>query len=165
MRFRIVFWDVLPCKIIVDQGWWRQYAPLKRRSTIILHGSTTQKTALNNTSEMSVYFCETTRRHVTEGCSLHTRSPGTWSLIFLIWLNGKTWQHCTELDCWGRKQCAGIRERKSSFPPSLSVVVSVQSGRREIFYPCHWCRSEGQKSNSGWVNCSALCFGVTSRLI
>jgi hypothetical protein len=28
--------------------WWRrQYAPLKRRSTIILHGSTTQKTSLN----------------------------------------------------------------------------------------------------------------------
>jgi hypothetical protein len=27
--------------------WWRQYAPLKHRSTIILHGSTTQKTALN----------------------------------------------------------------------------------------------------------------------
>jgi hypothetical protein len=26
---------------------WRQYAPLIRRSTIILHGSTTQKTALN----------------------------------------------------------------------------------------------------------------------
>jgi hypothetical protein len=30
-----------------DSWWWRQYAPLKRRSTIILHGSTTQKTALN----------------------------------------------------------------------------------------------------------------------
>jgi uncharacterized membrane protein len=28
--------------------WWRQYAPLKRRSTIILHGSTFQKTILNN---------------------------------------------------------------------------------------------------------------------
>jgi uncharacterized membrane protein YwzB len=28
-------------------GWWRQYAPLKRRSTIILHGSITQTTALN----------------------------------------------------------------------------------------------------------------------
>jgi hypothetical protein len=38
MMFRIVFWDV--------QG-WRQYAPLKRRSTIILHGSIIQKTALN----------------------------------------------------------------------------------------------------------------------
>jgi hypothetical protein len=37
MMFRIVFWDV----------GWRQYAPLKRRSTIILHGSTSQKTILN----------------------------------------------------------------------------------------------------------------------
>jgi hypothetical protein len=27
--------------------WWRQYAPLKCRSTIILHGSTSQKTILN----------------------------------------------------------------------------------------------------------------------
>jgi hypothetical protein len=27
--------------------WWRQYAPLKRRSTIVLHGSTSQKTILN----------------------------------------------------------------------------------------------------------------------
>jgi hypothetical protein len=27
--------------------WWRQYAPLKRRSTIILLGSTSQNTALN----------------------------------------------------------------------------------------------------------------------
>jgi hypothetical protein len=27
--------------------WWRQYAPLKRWSTIILHGSTSQKATLN----------------------------------------------------------------------------------------------------------------------
>jgi hypothetical protein len=27
--------------------WWRQHVPLKRRSTIILHGSTSQKTNLN----------------------------------------------------------------------------------------------------------------------
>jgi hypothetical protein len=27
--------------------WWRQHVPLKRRSTIILHGSTSQKTILN----------------------------------------------------------------------------------------------------------------------
>jgi hypothetical protein len=32
MMFRAVFWDIIP---------------LKRRSTIILHGSITQKTALN----------------------------------------------------------------------------------------------------------------------
>jgi hypothetical protein len=59
MKFRIVIWDVLPCKIIVGRRvrgtgclhhpWlWRQYQPpLKRRSTIILHGSTSQKTILN----------------------------------------------------------------------------------------------------------------------
>jgi hypothetical protein len=51
MKVRIVFWDVLPCKIIVDrrfrdacclyhQGWG---------STIILHGSTSQKTILTFT--------------------------------------------------------------------------------------------------------------------
>jgi hypothetical protein len=59
--FRIVFWDVLPYKMIVDrrfrgayclhhQGGWRQYAPVKRRYTIILHGSTSQKTILNITA-------------------------------------------------------------------------------------------------------------------
>jgi hypothetical protein len=31
----------------VRTWWWRQYAPLNRRSTIILHGSTSQKTILN----------------------------------------------------------------------------------------------------------------------
>jgi hypothetical protein len=39
-------YDVQNC--LHHQGWWwRQYAPLKRRSTIILHGSTSQKTILN----------------------------------------------------------------------------------------------------------------------
>jgi hypothetical protein len=34
-------------QVLTHPWWWRQYAPLKRRSTIILHDSTTQKTALN----------------------------------------------------------------------------------------------------------------------
>jgi hypothetical protein len=34
--------------------WWRQYAPLKRRSTIILHGSTSQKTILNFSSSVGL---------------------------------------------------------------------------------------------------------------
>jgi hypothetical protein len=50
-KFRFVFWDVLPCKIIVDRRFrgtcchhyrpddGRQHLPLKRRSTIILHCS------------------------------------------------------------------------------------------------------------------------------
>jgi hypothetical protein len=39
MMFRAVFWVVLPCK-----------------STIILHGSTTQKTALNNKETFTLGF-------------------------------------------------------------------------------------------------------------
>jgi hypothetical protein len=61
MMFRIVFWDVLPCKMIVDRRFRGAYclqqglSDLKRRSTIILHGSTSQKTILNNTSGRFVY--------------------------------------------------------------------------------------------------------------
>jgi hypothetical protein len=54
MMFRIVFWDVLPCKINVVRSFilpprsgMRLYPPLNRRSKIILHGSTSQKTVLN----------------------------------------------------------------------------------------------------------------------
>jgi hypothetical protein len=36
------------CKYgVFTSRWWRQYTPLKRRSTIILHGSISQKTTLN----------------------------------------------------------------------------------------------------------------------
>jgi hypothetical protein len=35
--------------------WWRQYAPLKRRSTIILRGSISQKTTLNSIKLVDVF--------------------------------------------------------------------------------------------------------------
>jgi hypothetical protein len=48
MKFRIVFWDVLPCKIIVDRRFRGTYCLHHQGwSTIILHGSTSQKTILN----------------------------------------------------------------------------------------------------------------------
>jgi hypothetical protein len=49
MKFRIVFWD--------HPWWWRQHEPLKRRSTIILHGQSLMMEAAR-TSETSVdnYF-------------------------------------------------------------------------------------------------------------
>jgi hypothetical protein len=62
--------------------WWWQYAPLKRRSTIILHGSTSLKTILNialieaaRTSETSVdnYF---TRQYIPEDNSEHRPDDG-----------------------------------------------------------------------------------------
>jgi hypothetical protein len=49
MKFRFVFWVVLPCKIIVDRR-FRGTCCLHHQgdsSTIILHGSTTQKKNLN----------------------------------------------------------------------------------------------------------------------
>jgi hypothetical protein len=53
--FRVVFWDILPCKMIVDRRFRGAHSslmmeaarPLKRRSTIILHDSISQKTTLN----------------------------------------------------------------------------------------------------------------------
>jgi hypothetical protein len=45
--FRIVFWDILPCKLIVDRRFRDAYCLHDGRSTIILHGSISQKTILN----------------------------------------------------------------------------------------------------------------------
>jgi hypothetical protein len=54
MMVRVVFRDILPCKMIVDRRFRGAYChhhpggtPLNRRSTIILHGSISQKTTLN----------------------------------------------------------------------------------------------------------------------
>jgi hypothetical protein len=46
MMFRVVFWDVLLCKIIVDRRFRGAYS-LSSLMMIILHGSTSQKTILN----------------------------------------------------------------------------------------------------------------------
>jgi hypothetical protein len=40
-------WSIVISSTISLDWWWRQYAPLKLRSTIILHGSISQKTTLN----------------------------------------------------------------------------------------------------------------------
>jgi hypothetical protein len=60
MKFRIVFWDVLPCKIIVDRRfrgmcWW----------SLIMEAACTSETSSDN------YF---TRQYIQEDNSeLHTR--------------------------------------------------------------------------------------------
>jgi hypothetical protein len=73
--------EVRTASLIPDDGrpwWWRQYIPLKRRSTIILHGSTSQKTILNIL----------TGNHTTDSScpnfvSLHrTRQRCTFCLVF-----------------------------------------------------------------------------------
>jgi hypothetical protein len=53
MKFIFVFWDVLPCEIIVDRRFrgtcclHHQDVHLKRLSSIMLHGCTSQKTNMN----------------------------------------------------------------------------------------------------------------------
>jgi hypothetical protein len=82
LKFKFVFWDVLPYKIIVGRRFrgtccLHHQGPLKRRSTIILHGSTSQKTNLN-------FILAAVR---------------TWILTstYFPWLNGRMWQPCTAL--------------------------------------------------------------------
>jgi hypothetical protein len=68
--------------------WWRQYVPLKRRSTIILHGSTSQKTILNIWPKQLAL--PLTR--VWEGrrrCSLRgTFNDATWSIDITAFKSG-----------------------------------------------------------------------------
>jgi hypothetical protein len=52
MMFRIVFWDVLPCKIIVDRHFRGVYC-LHHQGWSSQHGSTSQKTILNIPSHVS----------------------------------------------------------------------------------------------------------------
>jgi hypothetical protein len=53
--FRIVFWDVLPCKIIVDRRWW----------SLMMEAARTSETSVDN------YF---TRQYIPEdNPELHTR--------------------------------------------------------------------------------------------
>jgi hypothetical protein len=79
--------------------WWWQYAPLKRRSTIILHGSKSQKTYLMmeavRTSETSVdnHF---TRQYISEGSpddggSMHLWNVGRQSFYTPVHLRRQSW--------------------------------------------------------------------------
>jgi hypothetical protein len=96
--------------------WWRQYTPLKRRSTIILHGSTTQKTALNivqkNVGTFGINPCDEGNcliwRHDTGFILLHSfifyfthkRIPhknNTFTAVNLNNVNGKIWLETSPL--------------------------------------------------------------------
>jgi hypothetical protein len=63
MMFRAVFWVVLPCKMIVDRRFRGAYC-LHHQGwmTIILHGSTTQKTVLNINYPVTEIHTGITRR-------------------------------------------------------------------------------------------------------
>jgi hypothetical protein len=69
--------------------WWRQHVPLKRRSTIILHGSTSQKTNLNfilaavrtwNLTNWKYRRCPVNARSADYGHPTHIRAPDHTSI-------------------------------------------------------------------------------------
>jgi hypothetical protein len=77
--------------MFTNPWWWRQYAPLKRRSTIIWHGSISQKTILNmftrahhqllswfrsiqSTTAQSIAFILTLWRRTLSKCYLRIQS-------------------------------------------------------------------------------------------
>jgi hypothetical protein len=58
--------------------WWRQYAPLKRRSTIILHGSATQKTALNTILSALITYKKNYITYLISCWAIHDDSRSNW---------------------------------------------------------------------------------------
>jgi hypothetical protein len=64
MMFRIVFWDVLPCKMIVDRRFRRAYC-LHHYSSLMMEAVRTSETAVDN------HF---TRQYIPEDNSEHLRA-------------------------------------------------------------------------------------------
>jgi hypothetical protein len=142
MKFR-VFWDVAPCSHVeVDRRfrgtylllpssspwWWRQYTPLKRRSTSTwLHGVTSQKT-LNQI-------------HCWHKCSiLHNRAFSFLSKF----CKKKKCPPTRHAGVWGRGDKAPIRSRPRHW---MGWVVSVTP--RPRFSPGE--RTPDTRWTEGWV--------------
>jgi hypothetical protein len=65
MKFKIIFWDVLPCKIIVDRRFRGTFCLHNQGSSLIMEAARTSETSVDN------YF---TRQYIPEDNSeLHTR--------------------------------------------------------------------------------------------
>jgi hypothetical protein len=97
-KFRIVFWDVLPCRIIVDRRfrgtcclhhhhhpwWWRWHVPLKRRSTIILHGRRQFWTSYSPPWELEISQFWEGWSHVVKSYGVEVTFNGMSSLLNFV---------------------------------------------------------------------------------
>jgi hypothetical protein len=72
---------LLGCIVMSHLWWWRQHAPLKRRSTIILHGSISQKTTLN----VILAAVKTLNLTIIKAdYRLHIREQSSWKIFLII---------------------------------------------------------------------------------
>jgi hypothetical protein len=78
VRFKFSRRRVWSSELSSGKGWWRQYVPLKRRSTIILHGSTSQKTILNFIATTLTKRCHKT---LSGNTALHLRCIQTYNIV------------------------------------------------------------------------------------
>jgi hypothetical protein len=155
--FRIVFWDVLPCKIIVDRRfrvctasiithpwWWRQYAPLKHRLTIILHGSTSQKTILN------IILAAVRTWNLTSIVSFYRLvliSNNLYLCILIKSIAGKSyhyippqWKHCLYMCVYPSKDIFFKNTWKQTDTVSISHRNLEEAGKMHLIHTYQmWC--------------------------
>jgi hypothetical protein len=101
--------EVRAASIIRDE-WWRQHVPLKRRSTIILHGSTSQKTILNKNHLV----------HPHHSYSWHDLCLTTYILNFLQW---QTFNKIKRKICSKSVKC-GIKHYSHCKSRLLSAIIA-----------------------------------------
>jgi hypothetical protein len=87
MMFRIVFWDVLPCKIVVDRRFRGTYC--LHRSTTVLHGSTSQKIILNEERHIRFKYNLNLRSQRPSDQSLLLRPHDHYEKLIFRWILGK----------------------------------------------------------------------------
>jgi hypothetical protein len=86
--------------MFTNPWWWRQYAPLKRRSTIILHGSISQKTILN-------MFKRAHHRFLSWFRSIQSTTAQSIAFILTLWSRSSS-------KCYLRIQSVPQREHHTS---------------------------------------------------
>jgi hypothetical protein len=107
--------------------WWRQYAPLKRRSTIILHGSITQKTTLNIEIRDDVWVLTP---HRLVGRYQHFGESHCLCLQGCFHFQNRTWR-----DYISPKQCYIPISLHTVITQNSSIIISaVRTSKLKYFY-------------------------------
>jgi hypothetical protein len=133
-----VFWDLVP--------WWRQYKPLKRRSTPTrLHDTTSQKTLIFILDAMRTWnleqsaWCSLTHAH----CSYHVYNGKIfWTAVLS--------RACTEcvVQTYLLSGYHSVRSQDKWCGPSWALYIGhfMQISGQEIHAFCsHWKRSEARR--------------------
>jgi hypothetical protein len=134
--FRIVFWDVLPCKIVVDRRFRGAYC-LHHQASIILHGSTFQKTILN-------YFISCLLNAVV---SFSHITPRTWEFLSSV----PQFNIMFFTSKWAKQFIYSTYNVSKSL--SVNAILLHRTGLelKNARFCCHHTVSSGRGFNPGFV--------------